>query len=96
MVAFSKRKLKNFVQEQLKEYKATLGAITAEELELLNDWTAKPNSPFVNPWFLCEENGQPFDFISAFRIITDMRDNPSDYLPNADSPNAANEYEIPF
>lgn len=47
-----------------------------EEQKQAWDWARKGENLFDNPWFLYDESGQPMDFISAMRMIYELKDEP--------------------
>lgn len=52
--------------------------LTDNEEKALIDWIQTGNSYYENPWHVAQENGSPYPFVEAMRII-DMPINDSDY-----------------
>ena len=46
---------------------------STEERRLAWNWVRQGENLFDNPWFLYDESGQPMDFISAMRMICELR-----------------------
>ena len=46
--------------------------VTNDEMIELKSWIDKGNNFYDNPYFLYKENGNPCDFISAYRLIEEV------------------------
>ena len=57
---------REFLQEQLKQYKKEM-TMTKNELHELEKWVASGRSPYDNGDYIYSENGCPMDFVSAMR-----------------------------
>ena len=79
MKTYFKRKIKNELRRQLKQYEVAVGDITPEERKALRKWVADGNSVYDNAWWIADEDGNPLCFIEAFRLISDMLNHPEDY-----------------
>jgi hypothetical protein len=95
MVEYTQVTDKDFLNEVIKGYVATIGKITTAERKELRKWVADGNRVCDNPWLIYDENGFMMDFISACRINEDMTINPDAYW--GDSENYSDELEeLPF
>jgi len=79
MTNYTKKDRKNVLHSELKQYEATIGHISPEERKSLYEWVAAGNQAICNPYCLCEENGNPMDYITAIRLIEDMNRHPENY-----------------
>ena len=71
--------IRDMLRSQLKEYELTIGDMTDEERIHLHEWVSAGNSVYENPHLLYEENGNPFDYITAIQITVNTLCNPGDY-----------------
>ena len=62
---------REFLQEQLKQYKKEI-TMTKDELRELKKWVASGRSPYDNGDYIYSENGCPMDFVSAMRFQDEM------------------------
>jgi hypothetical protein len=69
-----------YLREELKEYIATIGELTDDEIKELKAWVAAGNSVNDNPFYIVYEGNRPMDFIAARRIEEDMFNHPEDYI----------------
>jgi hypothetical protein len=69
----------DMLYRDLKEYENSFDDITLKERKDLRQWVKDGNSVYENPGLFSCENGDPMDYITAVRIIEDMRKNPGDY-----------------
>lgn len=76
-------KIKRLQDRVVETYLLTVGGITEEERDDLEEWAAGGNSVYENPYLFCDESGRPMDFINACRAELDMRLNPSGYFGDA-------------
>ena len=58
---------REFLQEQLKQYKKEI-TMSKDELRELEKWVASGRSPYDNGDYIYSENGCPMDFVSAMRF----------------------------
>jgi len=79
MIKYTKKEVEAVLREEFKKYEAAIGTMTPEERKELHEWAAARNSAYDNPCLLWDDDGHPFDFITALRIDEDMRSNPEDY-----------------
>jgi len=84
----NQREMQALLRRELKEYLATISDLTADERKELREWVAEGNSVYGNGYYMCDGNGDPMDYITAERTVTDMRNNPQDYniKPFEDTP----------
>jgi hypothetical protein len=76
----SKKEIKRYHLNELREYVRKIRRITELERRELYKWVADGNSVYSNPNYIYGEDGGIMDFISAFRVETDMSNNPQDYF----------------
>ena len=62
---------REFLQEQLKQYKKEI-TMSKDELRELEKWVASGRSPYDNGDYIYSENGCPMDFVSAMRFQDEM------------------------
>ena len=67
------------LRRELNEYETMVSDITVDERKEVREWVASGNSPYINPFLMCGEDGRIMDYIAATRIVKDMADNPEDY-----------------
>lgn len=48
--------------------------LTKDEMNELNDWVSKGESFDDNPFMIYEENGNPSNYIEAYRFIKNMKE----------------------
>ena len=46
--------------------------MTENDKKELAKWVSDGNSPLNNPWYMCRDDGRPFDFITALHLINEM------------------------
>ena len=76
---YTKRKLRNELRRELKQYEASIGDLTSEERKEFHEWVNDENSVYDNPFWIAGEDGNPLCFISAIRFVSDMVNHPEDY-----------------
>lgn len=52
----------------IKEFK-----LNAKEKRQLKKWIKEGNSFYDNPWYMAQENGNPYSFIEALRLVKELR-----------------------
>jgi hypothetical protein len=57
---------------QFRDYIQSFGYVNNNEKHELNEWVADGNSVFDNPYDICDDTGNPIDFITGHRLIIDM------------------------
>lgn len=62
---------REFLQEQLKQYKKEM-TMSKDELRELEKWVAIGRSPYDNGDYIYSENGCPMYFVSAMRFQDEM------------------------
>ncbi|MCL2853851.1 MAG: hypothetical protein FWE20_12645 [Defluviitaleaceae bacterium] len=81
---YSKRDIKALYHEELREYEARIGDMSAEEQKDLRKWVSDGHSPYENPCLFCDDDGHVMEYIQAVRIWEDMVSNPDDYIRRPD------------
>ena len=76
---YTKRKLRNVLRRELKQYETSFDDLTPVERKELHEWVADGNSVRDNPSLIAGEDGNPLCYIAAIRLIADMRNHPEDY-----------------
>ena len=79
-VKYTKRDINALYHEELREYEAKIGDMSADEQKDLRKWVADGHSPYENPCLFCDGDGYVMDYIQALRIWEDMANNPDDYI----------------
>ena len=46
--------------------------MTENDKKELAKWVSDGNSPLVNPWYMCREDGWPYGFITALHLLNEM------------------------
>jgi hypothetical protein len=97
-IIYTRKDVRDFLQNELRRYKAEIGRLTPEERRELRAWVVDENSAYDNPYHLAGESGHPLDYITATRIVEDMRQNPKSYGIGYKSVQYADseDHELPF
>lgn len=69
-----KREIREYLRQQLKEYESET-QMSKEERSLLHEWVSSGRSPYENGDYIHGAGGL-LDFISAYRIMQEIMDNP--------------------
>jgi hypothetical protein len=75
----TKREIRNILRRELKQYEASVGALTPDERKALHQWVADGNSVYENPCWFAGENGNPLCYIEAVRLGADMLSHSENY-----------------
>ena len=73
---YVKYERKKALRKELREYIPAFSDMTYEERKELNDWVADGNSPYENPYSICDDSGRPMDFVNGLRFASDMAEMP--------------------
>ena len=76
---YTKREIRKVLRRQLRQYEASIGALTPDERRALHEWVADGNSVYDNPFGIADEDSRPSCYISAIRLISDMLSYSEDY-----------------
>jgi len=76
---YTKRKLRNVLRRELKQYETSFADLKPDELKALHEWVADGNSVRDNPSLIAGEDGNPLCYITAIRLVADMWNNSGDY-----------------
>jgi hypothetical protein len=61
-----------FLKREATQYKTTMD-MSQMERQCLDDWVKDGNSVYDNPWCIADEQGRPMDYISAIRVVDDLK-----------------------
>ena len=75
----TKRKIRNALRRELKQYEASVGYLTPDEHKELHQWVTDGNSVYENAFWIAGEDGNPLCYIAAIRLVADMVSHPEDY-----------------
>jgi len=96
MIKYNESDLKDMLAKEPARYRAEIGDMAPDERKSLREWVKSGCSAYDNPCGLCQENGHPFDYITALRINGDMMNNPKGYSLGPNAGSWAGDKTIPF
>ena len=66
--------------QAMETYPLIIDNMTEDERHDLHEWVADGNSPYDNPFLLCDDSGRPMDFINGCRMALEMFDDVANLL----------------
>ena len=84
--------------QSVETYPLIVDNMTEDERHDLHEWVADGNSPYDNPFLLCDDSGRPMDYINACRMALEMFDDTSNLLDEETGDNSYGDWDgyLPF